>query len=93
MVASGLDVGDAVRHRTPQMATTIFGWNEAPLAPDFPDRWAEAERLTNVGSARDYHVLDAAESFGGEQLRHHLVDVEGAHEELAALLELLLSTL
>jgi hypothetical protein len=62
VVATGLDVGDAVRHRSPGMASGIFGWNDTPVAAGFAERWAEAERLTNVGSARDYEVLDAAEA-------------------------------
>ncbi len=37
--------------------------------------------------------LDAREAFRGEELRHHLVDVERVHEELRALLELLLAAL
>jgi hypothetical protein len=61
VVASGLDVGDAVRHRSPQMAT-VFGWNDTPVDAGFAARWAEAERLTNVASGRDYEVLDAAEA-------------------------------
>lgn len=61
VVATGLDVGDAVRHRSPQM-TGIFGWNDLPVDAGFAERWAEAERLTNVGSARDYEVLDATEA-------------------------------
>jgi hypothetical protein len=61
VVASGLDIGDAVRHRSPAMLG-IFGWPEAELPEGFVARWDEAERLTNLGSARDYAVLDDAEA-------------------------------
>jgi len=61
VLVSGLDLGDAVRHRTPYMAA-IFGWEEAPLAEDVPSLWDEAERLTNQASGRDYGVLDDAEA-------------------------------
>jgi hypothetical protein len=62
VVAVGADVGDAVRHRTPHMAAGIYGWDEAPLDPGFAALWAEAERLTDVGSAGDYAALDDAEA-------------------------------
>lgn len=61
VLVTGLDVGDAVRHRTPIM-TTIFGWDEAPLAEGVPALWDDAERLTNQASARDYAVLDDDEA-------------------------------
>lgn len=61
VVVTGLDVGDAVRHRTPYMAG-IFGWDETPVADDVPARWDDAERLTNQASARDYAVLDDDEA-------------------------------
>lgn len=56
VIALGLDPGDAVRHRSPQMLG-IFGWSTADLADDFADVWAEAERLTNVAFDRDLSVL------------------------------------
>ena len=62
VVVSGLDVGDAVRHRSPGMATGIFGWKDVPVDPGFAERWAAAEHLTDVASARDYDVLDATEA-------------------------------
>jgi hypothetical protein len=61
VVASGIDVGDAVRHRTPQMVG-IFGWADQPVAEDVPARWEEAEALTNRATAGDYAVLDDAEA-------------------------------
>lgn len=61
VVVTGLDVGDAVRHRTPYM-TKVFGWDEVPVADDVPARWDDAERLTNQASGRDYGVLDDDEA-------------------------------
>lgn len=61
VVAVGLDVADAVRHRSPAMLG-IFGWPEASLPDGFAARWDDAERFTNVGSARDYAVLDDTEA-------------------------------
>jgi hypothetical protein len=61
VVVSGLDLGDAVRHRSPYMVG-IFGWDEAPVADDVPSRWDEAERMTNQASGRDYGVLDDDEA-------------------------------
>ncbi len=61
IVAVGVDPADAVRHRTPQMLG-IFGWDSAEVSPAVAAAWTEAERLTNVASARDYAVLTAAES-------------------------------
>jgi hypothetical protein len=61
VLATGLDIGDAVRHRSPAMVA-IFGWPDQALADDVATRWDEAERLTNQGSGRDYAVLDADEA-------------------------------
>lgn len=61
VVVTGLDVGDAVRHRTPHMAP-IFGWDQAPVADGVPQLWDDAERLTNQASGRDYAVLDDDEA-------------------------------
>jgi hypothetical protein len=61
VVVSGVEPGDAVRHRTPHMIS-IFGWDEAPLGPDVAERWAAAEDLTNRATAHDYAVLDADET-------------------------------
>jgi hypothetical protein len=61
VVVTGLDVGDAVRHRTPYM-TAVFGWDEAPVADGVPALWDEAERLTDQASGRDYAVLDDDEA-------------------------------
>ncbi|HEY8544896.1 MAG TPA: hypothetical protein VIL36_07605 [Acidimicrobiales bacterium] len=61
VIATGLDVADAVRHRSPHMLG-IYGWEDRPVDPGFAERWEEAERLTNVASARDYEVLDDAEA-------------------------------
>jgi hypothetical protein len=56
VLVTGLDLGDAVRHRSPAMAG-IFGWGEATLDDGVPALWDDAERLTNQASARDYGVL------------------------------------
>ena len=61
VVAVGLDIADAVRHRNPGLLG-IYGWPEASVPDGFAARWDEAERLTNVGSARDYAVLDDGEA-------------------------------
>ena len=61
VLAGGIDVADAVRHRSPGMLS-IFGWEESPVAADVADRWEEAERLTNESTAHDYAVLDRAET-------------------------------
>ena len=62
VLVTGIDVADAVRHHTPHMAEAIFGWPDVALGTEVPDRWVEAERLTNQASARDFGVLDAAEA-------------------------------
>jgi hypothetical protein len=61
VLATGLDIGDAVRHRSPHMIS-IFGWDDQPVADEVSTRWAEAERLTNQGSGRDYAVLSDDEA-------------------------------
>jgi len=61
VVAVGIDPADAVRHRTPHMLS-IFGWENADVPGDVIAAWAEAERLTNVATDRDYSVLSETES-------------------------------
>ncbi|OWY59045.1 hypothetical protein B7486_76695, partial [cyanobacterium TDX16] len=64
VVATGLDVADAVQHKTPWMMG-IFGWPERELPAEVAERWAQAEALTNQSTAADYAVLDgdAGEDF------------------------------
>jgi len=59
VIAVGLDVGDAVRLKSPMAA--VFGW-EGEVGPDVPRLWDEAEALTNRATERDYAVLDDAEA-------------------------------
>jgi len=40
----------------------IFGWETADVPGDVIAAWAEAERLTNVATERDYSVLSETES-------------------------------
>lgn len=61
VVASGIDVGDAVRHRTPYMVG-IFGWEERAVPDDVPARWDGAEALTTTATAHDYAVLDETQA-------------------------------
>jgi hypothetical protein len=61
VVVTGLDVGDAVRHRTPKMVA-VFGWDDSQVADGVPALWDDAERLTNQASGRDYAVLDDDEA-------------------------------
>lgn len=61
VTAVGLDVGDAVRHKSPHMAA-IFGWAGTEVGPEVPGLWDEAEALTNRATAHDYAVLDEAEA-------------------------------
>lgn len=56
VVALGLDPGDAVRHRSPQMLG-VFGWPAADVDDSVADRWSEAERLTNLAFDHDLAVL------------------------------------
>jgi hypothetical protein len=66
VVASGVDIGDAVRHRTPYMVG-IFGWPEQDVPAGVAERWDGAEALTNAATAHDYAVLDEAQ--GDELVR------------------------
>lgn len=59
VIAVGLDVGDAVRLRSPMAA--IFGW-EGEAGRDAAGLWDEAEALTNRSTDRDYAALDADEA-------------------------------
>lgn len=61
VVAMGIDPADAVRHRTPHMLG-VFGWEGTDVPADVVAAWAEAERLTNLATERDYSVLTDAES-------------------------------
>ena len=61
VVALGIDPADAVRHRSPQMVG-VFGWEGTDLPAKFEKTWAEAERLTNRATARDYAVLTIDEA-------------------------------
>jgi len=60
VLAVGLDVGDAVRHRSPAMVP-IFGYEGLEVSPDVPALWDEAEALTNRATAVDYACLDEGE--------------------------------
>lgn len=60
VLAVGLDVGDAVRHRSPGMVP-IFGYEGLEVGDHVPALWDEAEVLTNRATAVDYAVLDDAE--------------------------------
>jgi len=61
VVASGIDVADAVQHNTPYMMG-IYGWPERELDADLGTRWDQAEALTNVATAADYAVLSEADA-------------------------------
>jgi NAD(P)-dependent dehydrogenase (short-subunit alcohol dehydrogenase family) len=61
VTAVGLDVGDAVRHKSPHMAPA-FGWEGNEVGPEVPALWDEAEALTNRATDGDYAVLDDAEA-------------------------------
>ena len=61
VVAIGIDPADAVRHRSPQMLG-VFGWEATEVPAEVVALWAEAERLTNVATDRDYSVLSESES-------------------------------
>ena len=61
VVALGIDPADAVRHRSPQMLG-VFGWESTDVADDVVAAWAEAERLTNLATDRDYSVLTDVEA-------------------------------
>lgn len=59
VLAVGLDVGDAVRHKSPMAA--IFGW-EGDAGPETAALWDEAEALTNRATEHDYAALTADEA-------------------------------
>lgn len=59
VIAVGLDVGEAVRFKSPMAA--IFGW-EGDAGPGAAALWDEAEALTNRATDHDYAVLTADEA-------------------------------
>ena len=60
VLAAGLDVRDAVSHRSPGMAG-IFGWGDPVDTAAIASRWDEAEAATDVAFAPVFEVLDDAE--------------------------------
>jgi hypothetical protein len=61
VVATGLDVSDAVQHKTPWMMG-IYGWPEREQPPEVAERWAQAEALTNRSTGADYAMLEGADA-------------------------------
>lgn len=61
VVATGLDVADAVQHKTPWMMG-IFGWPEREVSDEVAVRWEQAEALTDQATAVDYAVLDGTDA-------------------------------
>lgn len=61
VVANGLDVGDAVRYRQPEMVE-VFGWSNSEDDPEHHAevvrRWTDAERQTDLVVGQLYATLD-----------------------------------
>ncbi len=60
LLAHGVGIEDAVRHRQPTM-TSMFGWRAGPPAEVVVDRWEAAEALTDRLVGQAYAVLDERE--------------------------------